>query len=113
MILIPVDEGYAYDYLAILQVKYERGVIPKSEFDDFSNYLRNALGPGAHSIILSSHEYKECVRVNLATFDRVDDAKEDKVKASVVHNLNFERFKAKTELQRRFFPNSKISEKKN
>lgn len=113
MILIPVDEGYAFDYLAILQVKLEYQLVTQKEFDEFSGYMRKTIGYGAYSIITSSHEYEECVRVNKLVFLRVDDAKNDAVKASVVHNLNFERYKAKVALQKKFFPNSSVLERKN
>lgn len=113
MILLPVDEGYAYDFLAICQVKYEKGVQEKHVFDFYSDSLRKQVGVGAHRIILESPEYAECVRVNTVTFDRVDDAKADRVKASVVHNFNNDRYIAKKNLQRRFFPDSEITERKN
>ena len=113
MISVPLSEGVVLDMLAIQEVKLKYGLVTKEEFTEFSGHVRKALGYGAYSIIVTSPEYAECVRVNDVVFQRVDDAKEDKVKASVVHNLNFERYKAKVALQKRFFPGSDISEKKN
>lgn len=112
MLTIPVDEGYGYDFLAILQVKHEKGVLDKATFDHCSNHLREQIGPGGHKIILESPEYAECVRVNAVTFDKVEDAREDRVPASVVWNRNDDRYVAKLRLQKRFFPDSLVTEKK-
>jgi hypothetical protein len=109
---LPVDPGYYYDVLSIQQVKFEKGIQGKEVFDFYSDYVRKQVGVGAHKIILESPEYAECVRVNTMTYEGVEDAREDKVKASYVWNRNDDRFVAKTKLQRRFFPDWKGLEKK-
>ncbi len=109
---LPVDPGYYYDVLSIHQVKYEKGIQSKELFDFYSEHARKQLGVGIHEKILESPEYAECVRVNTITYDGVDDAATDKVKASYVHGRNDDRYVAKTRLQKRFFPNWIVTEKK-
>lgn len=90
----------------------EKGIQGKEVFDFYSDSIRSQVGAGAHTIILESPEYAECVRVNGITFDGVEDARTDKVKASYVWDRNDDRFVAKTRLMRRFFPDWKPLEKK-
>lgn len=113
MINLPVDEGYAYDYLAILEVKLRNGVGKIGDVLLCASQIRDQVGQDLHTKIIESDYFKDCLRVNQLTFDAVDGAKQDTVKASVVHNLNYERYLAKTRLQNEFFPSSIITEKKN
>jgi len=114
MISITVDEGYAFDYLAILSVKTLRGIYEPDVFLNCVKVLKEQIEDDElFDKILESQEYAECVRINGDVFDAVYKAKLDQIKASVVDNLNYERYLAKIKLQNRFFPKSKIVEKKN
>ena len=61
---------------------------------------------------MESVEYKKLYEVNTKTFEAVDDAKEDGVKASYVDKCNYERYLAKVALQERFFPEEDMKENK-
>ncbi len=113
MINLPVDEAYAYDYLAILEVKVLNNVCDAEILKACSNAIRKQVGDDMHMHIVESDFYQDCIRVNRLTFEAVDGAKNDTVKASVVHNLNYDRYLAKTRLQNEFFPKSVMTEKKN
>ena len=105
MISLLVDESYAYDYLSILRVKAlkngSEGTI--SNFMHCSNNIKMQVGSKLHSEILDSIEYKNLLEVNKETFEAVDKAKDDKVKASLIDNLNYKRYLCKQDLQKKFF----------
>jgi hypothetical protein len=112
MIHLPVDEGYAYDVLAICYVKYSKK-LPNSDKNYFLilNELKKQLGK-IHDDILKSQEYLELIEANLETFDAVEKARYGSITAKEVDNLNMKRFYCKKKLQKKFFPNLEYLEQK-
>ena len=113
MINLPVDEGHAYDHIAILKVKERRNLITNNIYEKYSAIISYQVGKELHEEILNSNEFDQCVQINDALFIAVDLAKNDAIKASAVDKLNAIRFKNKTELQSKFFPQSIVTEIKN
>lgn len=113
MINLIVDEGYAYDFLSILDIKKEKKLCTSKLFNTYYKQIEIQVGSNLHKKIMNSKEYKQCTKINKKIFNMVDDAKCDKVLASDVHNLNFERYLCKSSLQEKWFPKSKITERKN
>ena len=115
MINILVDESHAFDYLAIFEVKHKIDPTNKEKelnFKKCRNYLKNQIKNNEFfESIMSSEEYKDCFETNYLTFQAVNDAKTDKVKASYVDKCNYRRFLIKQRIQKKFF-NSKITETK-
>lgn len=113
MISLKVDEGYAFDYLAILDIK-SRNNIGGCSITNFQNCLSDLHGQVGDKMnsILSSEEYKSLVSANGKTFEAVQLARYGEISAKEVDNLNMLRFLAKNALQKRFFPESSISEVK-
>jgi len=113
MINILVDESYAFDYLAILEVKHKMDPTNKDKESNFIkclNHLKDQINDEALvESIINSKEYRECYNTNYITFLAVDDAKIDKVKASYVDKCNYKRYIAKQKIQEKFF-NNKITE---
>ena len=114
MINLQVDEGYAFDYLSILEVKnsHINNQQTKKNLEDCSNLLKVQLGDIFFKII-ESEEYKNLIRANNNSFliiDRVRDG--EKVSAKEVDALNTQRFTHKKNLQRLFF-NNDVQECKN
>ena len=106
MITLLVDEGHAFDYLSILQIKLDLdkdNVLKYSTFNLCKQHLIEQIGINKFETIIDSQEYKDCYEANKQTFDAVDDAKLDKVPASYVDKCNFKRFVAKQKLQSAFF----------
>lgn len=101
MIYIPVDEGYAFDYLAILNVKRRRNLIPPEPFQEFASALSKQL-PNFQDVLVSE-EYQKIFELNNSIFDYVDQAQKDQIKASVVAKANHQRFVLKQQLQRKWF----------
>ena len=113
MINILVDEGYAYDFLAILDVKNTKNL--KNAYDNWrlcQNVLEYQVGKELHQKILSSQEYKNLYTVNEETFDAVEKARYGTITAKEVDNLNMKRYYCKLDLQNKFFPSTKASESK-
>lgn len=113
MISILVDEAYAFDYLAILEIKYDYSRDDKilEKIVDCKDHLKKQLGDELFSLIVKSNEYEDLIAANKRTFEWVDKAKTDSCKASDVDKSNYERCKARNALQERFFANE-ISEVK-
>lgn len=109
MIALNVDEAYAFDYLSILHIKKEKNPQAFDAWNDCCSFLRIQIGESNFKQILDSQEYKEMLDANLKTFNMVDLAKENKCSARDVDICNYERYKAKINLQNKFFA-KKISE---
>ena len=113
MISILVDEAYAFDYLAILEIKYDysKNELILDKVNECKNYLSEQLGSELFNKIINSLEYMNVIDANRKTFEWVDKAKTDSCKASDVDHSNYERCKARNALQEKFF-STKISEVK-
>lgn len=104
MINIPVDEGYAFDYLTILELKAK--LLGKCEdlFEYTLSRIIMELGPAIVDRIIQSKEYQALFDANYQTFKIVERLKRDEtVTAREVDNLNALRFQRKAELQNKFF----------
>lgn len=122
MINLSVDEGYAFDYLSILEVKAyiflkeeTRRTYLKCKESLLKEFIKLGYSEVFYHKILNSQEYQELVFINKKVFDAVDKArygKLDDISAKEVDSLNVERFNIKKRLQEKFF-GSKITEFKN
>ena len=114
MISILVDEAYDFDFLAILEIKYDysksQHILEK--ILECKEHLKKQIGSEFLNLILNSKEYKEVLNANKETFNWVDKAKTDSCKASDVDRSNYKRCKARNTLQEKFFKKKKISEVK-
>jgi hypothetical protein len=110
MIFLPVDEGYAYDVLAICKVKCIKQ-LPNSEKNYFviEDEIKKQIGI-IHDEILISLEYFNLINANLNTFDAVEKARYGEISAKEVDDLNMERFHCKKKLQKKFFPDLEYTE---
>ena len=112
MVKISLDEGYAYDLLAICEVKILKNIENANiNYDLIFNELQNQIGQ-KHSEILLSQEYKNLLKANYETFDAVEEARYGAISAKEVDSLNMLRFFRKKDLQLKFFPESTILEQK-
>ena len=110
MINLPVDYAYAFDYFAILEIKYVKNIIPRNTFAEVAGAIAAQVGNKTFMQIINSAEYANLHTANSKTFDAVDKAKKDEVKASYVDQCNTERFLAKRALQKKFFPEYDLKE---
>lgn len=112
MVKISLDEGYAYDLLAICEVKIKNNVNnAKVNYELIFNELSAQLN-NLHLLILSSDEYACLVDANKKTFEAVEKARYGIITAKEVDDLNMQRFFCKQKLQLKFFPQSNILEQK-
>lgn len=110
MILLPVSEAHAFDYLAILWVKRDHGLDVKDEIDEVERHLNRQIGHV--ETILESTAFRTLVAANDLTFDAIDLAHKDQIRASEVQEINRRRFLAKQALQEAFWPDKPLSERK-
>jgi hypothetical protein len=108
--LLPVDLAYAFDYMAILQVKLDWGLNVRDELDRVEAFLRIQC-PDLDKIRASA-EYHSLYKANHATYIAVDKAWKNEVDARFVQIANKARFTAKRRLQKRFWPDQSLSETK-
>jgi hypothetical protein len=111
MIKITVDEAYAFDYYAILQIKKEYGSNVNETIVAIKSDLIDSVGLEKYETIINSEIYLKLYDSNKETFIAVDKAKTDEVLASYVDKCNYKRMILKKELQNKFFSNS-LSETK-
>lgn len=111
MIDICVDEAYAFDYYAIMELKFHKGAIPKFLLKKIEYKITKQLGVELFQTIIESLEYKNLYEANVNTFDAVDKAKTNQVTAQEVDRTNYERMLAKKELQSKFFKNALLEQK--
>lgn len=112
MITIKVDEGYAYDYLAILDVKRQKGVASSEKnFKISFSHIENQVGVDLHNQIYNSNEYLKLTTVNSETFDAVERARYGSISAKEVDELNMKRYHCKIALQNKFFSSEVLEQK--
>lgn len=114
MITLLVDEGYAYDYLAILNVKHQKNNNEKSITvrNLCDKHILNQVGKSKHLEIINSKEFQDLIDVNLETFNAVEKARYGEVSAKEVDDLNMKRYHYKITLQNKFFPSTEVTESK-
>lgn len=113
MINLPVSEAYAFDYLSILRVK---SFVPlpgaHEEYSKCRDELAKQLGWDTVCAVIRSWEYSALETANMGVWNMVAKAAKDECKASEVDAANQRRFKAKKDLQERFWPTEALSEVK-
>ena len=114
MISILVDECYAFDYLSILQVKKNLDQANHTKpWKDCFDHLKEQLGNDKFTEIIQSLEYNNLYKSNLFTFDAVSKARSGgNISAKEVDDCNMGRYDCKIKLQKAFFPESELMEKK-
>jgi hypothetical protein len=105
MINIQVDEAYAFDMLSILEVKYENKSTQQNldNLHELSQSIEDQVGAGIFVQILDSSEYERLYWANASLFQAIDEIKKGEVSAKEIDDLNYERWKHKNELQKKFF----------
>lgn len=113
MIKISLDEGYAFDMLAISLVKSRKApsVAAYKNYFDLVNEIKDQITLEKFSDVIDSEEFNELVDINGQVFDAVDLAKTDAVPASAVDHLNYQRYLCKKKVQEKFF-NGELKEQK-
>lgn len=104
-VLLPVDEAFALDYLAILYTKHENAMDVIEEVKSVEAHLSEQI-PNL-CLVLSSPEFLALCRANQDTFRAVSASG-----VTPVQEANYSRFKAKQALQARFWPFKPMAEKK-
>ncbi len=105
MVTLLVDEGYAFDYLSILDVK--KNIRPEVEpnWHFCFLFLEKQFGKNKMQQIINSLEYIDLIEANKITFEAVNKAKENLISAKEVDDLNLLRYEKKIALQNKFFTN--------
>ena len=102
-LFLPVDAAYAFDYWSIFYIKFKMGKLPLDELNQVSSVISLQIGTELFNKIIDSNECGDLIKANQETFDLVDKAKNDSIRASEVDRANYQRFIAKQALQKKFF----------
>jgi hypothetical protein len=102
MMTLLVDEGYAFDYLSILEIKSNKNG-DKKTYNFCKENIISQIGLYEFLEIESSQEYKELLEANLNTFNLVDAVKSNPCLGTEVDKSNYKRFLKKQALQKKFF----------
>jgi hypothetical protein len=111
MINLYVDEGYAFDFLSILQIKKNKSIQSMKNWQDCFDHLKSQLPNDLFNSIIYSQEYSCMIEINQKTFDAVEKARYGEITAKEVDNANMERYHVKNKLQNKFFNNKPTEEK--
>jgi hypothetical protein len=111
MINLYVDEGYAFDFLSILEIKKNKSTQSMKNWQNCFDYLKSQLPKNIFNLIINSQEYAHMIAINKKTFDAVEKARYGQITAKEVDNANMERYFAKINLQNKFFSNKTTEEK--
>jgi hypothetical protein len=112
MIPLLVDEAYAFDYLSILQIKVYKNPSGAAYRTALNCAHQIASEVSNFSKVVESAEYGELALANLWIFELMDRAKENKATSKDLDIGNVIRYRAKQKLQKRWFPNYKLVERK-
>jgi hypothetical protein len=113
MIKISLDEAYAYDLLAISEVKKNKNILNAEKiYSIIESDIISQIGNEFHNLIIFSIEYSNIVKANADTFEAVEKARYSFVEAREMDDCNMKRYKAKIAIQNKFFPNSELLERK-
>jgi hypothetical protein len=113
MINLLVDEGYAFDYLSILYIKQNLypDNLKKQTYNQCYEYLMSQIEN--FETIISSSEYKALLQSNAYTFTLIDKLRNNEsITAKEIDDSNMDRYHRKVDLQKRFFPQSTVTETK-
>lgn len=104
MVKISVDEAYAFDMLAISEIKRGgKSAIPQP-LSVLVGELVNQLGQELFETVTDSAEYKHLHNANLYTFNLIETLRrKDYVSPKKIDDANMMRFRAKEALQKKFF----------
>jgi hypothetical protein len=114
MIKIEVDEAYAFDYLAILEIKRKNSTKDLCTFNYQRSIIIEQIGSHLFEQIIMSDLYRELVKINQSIYDMIDLIRQDylEMDARVVDDANMTRFNLKRKLQDEFFMNELIETKR-
>lgn len=114
-VTIPVDYGFAFDFVSIYEVKVGRNpndVVAYTNLNKTLDHLAEQLGTDLIRQVLHSPEYDNLFEANDQLFSLVDAAKTNSVTAKEVDDGVYKRFLAKRALQDKFFPDADKVEQK-
>lgn len=112
MINLSVDEAYAFDYLAILEIKKDLSPLAQQTWISCQEYLKQQLDSLLWQSIIESPEYQYLIHINQEVFLAVDAARYGDISAKEVDDKNMQRYYAKKALQEKFFPSKTLTEYK-
>lgn len=104
---LPVEPGYFFDFVSILQVKYNhaRTLANSAAFEFYCLELDKCYGEALAAQVLSSYEYKRLLVANEAIYMAQEHIMkhEEIIDSEALIKLNTIRFRKKAELQKKFF----------
>ena len=106
MVIIKVDEGYAFDFLSIIEVKKIKKLHKADQqYEFYSKSIKNQLDEKLFDKIIKSSDYNLLLKSNTIIYDTLEEIRLDnsKIPAKVIDNLNTDRYSAKILLQKKFF----------
>lgn len=111
MILLPVDEAFAFDYLAVLYVKQANKLDVFDEVKAVENLLQLQVGERFEDI-LESAEFHESYVANANVFEAIEKAHQNAILAREVQEINYQRYAAKKQIQAKYWPKNPLMERK-
>lgn len=113
MIKVSLDESVCFDILTILLIKTKKSADMRhtKNYLNFVADIKDEIGLHKLYEVMNSQEFEDLRAANLAVFEGVDLAKEDRILASTLDALNYKRYLCKQKIQTKFF-NGELNEVK-
>lgn len=112
MILLNVDEAYAFDYLSILYIKRNKDNHNYNQWINCLNFLKNQFSEAEWNKIINSTEYNDLIYVNQDLFCAVERAKNNSISAKELDQKNMNRYSCKQKFQSSLFADKTLQETK-
>lgn len=112
-ISLSVDEGFAFDMLAIRKVKADMSPSVESEkvYEDLKTEILQQLSSFVFYEVLGSDEYRNLYKTNREVYEAVEKPQHGLISSSEVDYLNWVRWIHKGNLHRRFFASPYLEQK--
>lgn len=117
MITLTHSEAFAYDLLAIAEIKAARSDSGRAVFSAHAldEEIERQVGAKKHEVVLESPEYAHLMKVNDEMYVRIDELKargEQPGDARYIDDRVYQRYLAKQALQAAHFPGTVLTEQK-
>lgn len=117
LINLPIDCGFAFDFLSILETKKYRIDDEKNEqnYNYYKKVIKDQIDvkfPDKFGAVMGSDEYKALFMTNLEIFDIIEQQRSGKKRPlKVADDLNLRRFDLKKQIMAKFFGGEVIETK--
>jgi pyridoxine/pyridoxamine 5'-phosphate oxidase len=112
MINLSVDEAYAFDFLAILEIKKDNSIGDFVNYENCLTSIRDQVGFEVFYDVMKSEHYHNLVKTNQLVYDYIEQIRNGiQIDGKVVDDANMLRYYHKRALQSEVFQSALVEKK--